>query len=76
MTLERNETVRSVLREAAERGERLRFFGPSMVILAEGLVAYVGNGIVALKRDKDRKPEEFVVISSIVKLQKIKDRPY
>ncbi|MCF2138256.1 MAG: hypothetical protein K9W43_13575 [Candidatus Thorarchaeota archaeon] len=76
MTIERNETIKSVLRTAAERGTLLRFFGPSMVILAEGKVAYVGNGIVAIKRGSSDDPEEFLVINSIIKIQKIKERQY
>ena len=47
--LEKDATLRSVLLEAAKKGERLRFFGPGMMIVAEGRVVFVGEDIVGLK---------------------------
>ncbi|MHA1652548.1 MAG: hypothetical protein ACTSVD_00830 [Candidatus Thorarchaeota archaeon] len=76
MTDEKNDTLRSVLESAADSKTRVRLFGHSMVILAEGKVAYVSGSIVALKRDDDSPAEEFVTLDSIVKVQHIKDRIY
>lgn len=68
-SLERNVTLKSALADAARLGTRVRLYGSPMVILAEGIVAYVGNGIVAIKHSPDTEPEEFVLLASIVKLQ-------
>ncbi|MGQ4872196.1 MAG: hypothetical protein ACP6IT_10240 [Candidatus Thorarchaeota archaeon] len=76
MTDEKKDTLRSVLERAADTRTRVRLFGNSMVILAEGKVAYVGENIVALKRDDPSPAEEFVALDSIVKVQHIKERIY
>jgi hypothetical protein len=47
-----------------------------MTIIAEGQVAFVGKGIVALRRRKDKEPDEFVKIDSIVKVQELPEYRY
>ncbi|UCH05719.1 MAG: hypothetical protein JSW05_06025 [Candidatus Thorarchaeota archaeon] len=67
--LERDSTLRSVLLEAAKSGERYRFYGAGMIILAEGVVAFVGDGIVGIRHHDKEKPDEFVVLDCITKVQ-------
>lgn len=62
-------TLRSILKEAAEEGTRVRFYGANMIILAEGFVAFVGNGIVGIKHHSKEKADEFVSLAAIVKVQ-------
>jgi len=47
--LEKEATLRSVLLDTAKSGERLRFFGPGMMIVAEGRVAFVGEDILLMQ---------------------------
>ncbi len=62
-------SLESVLRWSKDTGKKLRFFGHAMVILAEALVAEVGDDIVALKHQEKEEPSEFLVMSEIVKTQ-------
>ncbi len=62
-------TLTSILLEAAEQGTRVRFYGANMVILAEGFVAFVGNGIVGIKHQSKETADEFVMVGSIIKIQ-------
>lgn len=65
-----------VLLQAAKSPVTLRFYGNQMTIIAEGQVAFVGKGIVALRRRKDKEPDEFVKIDSIVKVQELPEYRY
>ncbi|MFW9834119.1 MAG: hypothetical protein ACFFEK_09005 [Candidatus Thorarchaeota archaeon] len=62
-------TLRSVLLEAAKSGERMRFYGPGMMIVAEGQIAFVGEDVVGLKHGKTEDADEFVCIECIIKIQ-------
>ena len=66
---EKGATLRSVLLEAAKKGERLRFYGPGMMIVAEGLVAFVGEDIVGLKHGDTKDADEYVCIECVIKIQ-------
>ena len=66
---EKDKTLRSVLLEAAKSGERIRFFGAGMMIVAEGQVAFVGEDIVGIRHGKTEDADEFVCIECIIKLQ-------
>ena len=66
---EKDKTLRSVLLEAAKSGERIRFFGPGMMIVAEGQIAFVGEDIVGIRHGKTDDADEFVCIECIIKLQ-------
>ena len=65
-----------VLLQAAKSGVTLRFYGSQMTIIAEGQVAFVGKGIVGMRRRKDKEPDEFVKIESIVKVQELPEYRY
>lgn len=67
--VEKDYTLRSILQNAAKSGERLRFFGPGMLIVAEGTVAFVGKEVVALKHGNTEEPDEFVNLNCIIKVQ-------
>ena len=62
-------TLRSVLLEAAKSGERMRFYGPGMMIVAEGQIAFVGDDVVGLKHGRTEDADEFVCIECIIKIQ-------
>ncbi|MFW9975121.1 MAG: hypothetical protein ACFFDQ_07655 [Candidatus Thorarchaeota archaeon] len=62
-------TLRSVLLDAAKSGERMRFYGPGMMIVAEGLIAFVGEDVVGIKHSKTENADEFVCIECIIKVQ-------
>ncbi len=62
-------TLRSILQDAIKSGERLRFFGPGMMIVAEGTVAFVGKEVVAIKHGNTEDPDEFINLSCIIKIQ-------
>jgi hypothetical protein len=62
-------TLRSTLMEAAENGTRVRFYGANMIILAEGFVAFVGNGIVGIKHHSKEGADEYLTLDSIIKIQ-------
>ena len=66
---EKDTTLRSVLLDAAKSGERIRFFGAGMMIVAEGQVAFVGEDIVGIRHGKTDDADEFVCIECIIKLQ-------
>jgi len=66
---EKDATLRSVLLEAAKSGERMRFYGPGMMIVAEGQIAFVGEDVVGLKHGKTDEADEFVCIECIIKVQ-------
>ena len=66
---EKDKTLRSVLLEAAKSGERIRFFGPGMMIVAEGQIAFVGKDVVGIRHGKTDDADEFVCIECIIKLQ-------
>jgi hypothetical protein len=66
---EKDATLRSVLLDAARSGERMRFYGPGMMIIAEGRVAFVGEDIVGLKHGDTEDADEFVSIECIIKIQ-------
>jgi hypothetical protein len=66
---EKDATLRSVLLDAAKSGERLRFYGPGMMIIAEGRIAFVGEDVVGLKHGDTEDADEFVCIESIIKVQ-------
>ena len=66
---EKDTTLRSVLLDAAKSGERIRFFGAGMMIVAEGQVAFVGEDIVGIRHGKTEDADEFVCIECIIKLQ-------
>ena len=66
---EKDKTLRSVLLDAAKSGERIRFFGPGMMIVAEGQIAFVGEDIVGIRHGKTDDADEFVCIECIIKLQ-------
>ncbi|MHA2201992.1 MAG: hypothetical protein ACXABN_19165 [Candidatus Thorarchaeota archaeon] len=66
---EKDATLRSVLLDAAKSGERLRFYGPGMMIVAEGRVAFVGEDVVGLRHGETKDADEFVCIECIIKVQ-------
>ncbi len=66
---EKDATLRSVLLNAAKSEERLRFFGPGMMIVAEGRVAFVGEDVVGLRHGETEDADEYVCIECIIKVQ-------
>ena len=66
---EKDATLRSVLLEAAKSGERMRFYGPGMMIIAEGRIAFVGADVVGLKHGDTEDADEFISIECIIKIQ-------
>ena len=68
---EKDVTLRSVLLDAAKSGERLRFYGPGMMIVAEGRIAFVGENVVGLKHGNTEDAYEFVCIECIIKVQNL-----
>lgn len=64
-------TLRSILLDVAKKGERLRFYGPGMMIVAEGRVAFVGEDIVGLKHGETEDADEYVSIECVIKIQVI-----
>ena len=69
-------TFESVFLQAAKTGVNLRLYGNQMCIIAEGQVAFAGKGIVGLRHRKDKDPDEFVKIDSIVKVQELPESRY
>ncbi len=65
----KKETLSDVLQIAAEKKQRIRFYGANMVILAEGIIEYVGDGVVAVRHSDDQSADEFIVKSAIIKIQ-------
>ncbi len=66
---EKDATLRSVLLDAAKSGERMRFFGPGMMIVAEGRIAFVGEDVVGIKHGDTDDADEFVSLECIIKVQ-------
>jgi hypothetical protein len=66
---EKETSLRSVLLDAAKSGERFRFFGPGMMIVAEGRIAFVGTDIVGISHRDDDEADEYVCLECIIKLQ-------
>jgi len=67
--IQKDFTLRSILQNASKTGERLRFYGPGMMIVAEGRVAFVGKDMVAVKHAESKEPDEFVSLECIIKVQ-------
>ena len=68
---DRNHSFKAVLLDAAKRGKTVRFFSHTGSILAEGIIADVGENVVALKHRGETEPDEFLLMSAIVKVQLI-----
>jgi hypothetical protein len=68
---ENEATLRSVLLDAAKKGERLRFYGPGMMIVAEGHVAFVGKDVVGLRHGDTDDADEYICIECVIKIQLI-----
>jgi len=68
---ENEATLRSVLLDAAKKNERLRFYGPGMMIVAEGRVAFVGKDVVGLRHGETDDADEYVCIECVIKIQLI-----
>ena len=66
---EKDTSLRTVLLNAAKSGEQMRFFGPGMMIVAEGRIAFVGEDVVGLKHGNAEDADEFVCIECIIKVQ-------
>ncbi|MFW9913489.1 MAG: hypothetical protein ACFFEU_13510 [Candidatus Thorarchaeota archaeon] len=66
---ERDSTLRTILIEAAKSGDRLRFYSHGMIILAEGIVDFVGDDIVGIRHQDKDQADEFVLIECITKVQ-------
>jgi hypothetical protein len=66
---EKETTLRSVLIDAAKSGERMRFYGPGMMIIAEGRIAFVGEDVVGIKHGDTDDADEFVTLECIIKIQ-------
>lgn len=67
--IERNTTLRNVLLNAAKEEIRIRLIGPPNVILSEGYVDFIGNGIVGMKHQLSEEADEFILICHIIKVQ-------
>jgi hypothetical protein len=61
-------SLRAILTKLKDTGDRVRFFGNGMVILAEGFIAHVGDDIVSIKHHSKEEPDEFLRIDCIVKV--------
>ena len=70
---ENDATLRSVLLDAAKSGERLRFFGPGMMIVAEGRVAFVGENVVGVRHGESKDADEYVALECLIKVQILGD---
>ncbi len=66
---EKDATLRSVLLDVAKSGERLRFYGPGMMIVAEGRIAFVGEDVVGIRHGDTEDADEFVCIECVIKVQ-------
>lgn len=67
--VEKDYTLRSILQNAIKSGDRLRFYGPGMMIVAEGIVVFVGKEVVAIKHGDTKEPDEYINLSCIIKIQ-------
>lgn len=68
---EKDASMKSILLEAAKSEQRMRFYGPGMMIVAEGLVAFVGKDAVGIRHGKEEEPDEFISLECIIKIQAI-----
>ncbi|TFF83686.1 hypothetical protein EU524_02085 [Candidatus Thorarchaeota archaeon] len=66
-------TLPSVLEWARRTGQRLRFYGRGMTIMAEGLIASASEELVALKHRENQEAEEFLMLSEIAKVQTLEE---
>ncbi|MGD9397937.1 MAG: hypothetical protein PVJ05_15980 [Candidatus Thorarchaeota archaeon] len=66
---EKDATLLSVLLDAAKSEERIRFYGPGMMIVAEGRVAFVGEDVVGIRHGETKDADEFVSLECIIKVQ-------
>ncbi len=71
--IERNTTLRNVLVQASKEKIRVRLIGPPNVILSEGFVDFIGNGIVGMKHQENEDADEFILICHIIKIQMLGD---
>ncbi len=61
-------SLRATLTKLGETGERVRIYGNGMVILAEGLIANIGDDIVCIQHHRKEEPDEFLRLDCIVKV--------
>ncbi|MHA2143342.1 MAG: hypothetical protein ACXADF_16960 [Candidatus Thorarchaeota archaeon] len=66
---EKDSNLRTILIEAAKTGERLRFYSHGMTIVAEGIVTFVGDGIIGLRHHDKENANEYVVTECLTKVQ-------
>lgn len=66
---EKEDSLRTILLDGAKSGETFRFYGPGMMIVAEGKVAFVGKDVVGLTHGKTDEADEFVSLECIIKIQ-------
>ena len=66
---ESEHTLRTILIKAAEAGERLRFYGHGMTILAEGIVEFVGDGVIGIRHHSGDSADEYVIAECLTKVQ-------
>jgi len=67
--VERDTTFDDILAEAAGSNARVRIYGRSMTIIAEGLVSFVGDNVVGIKHQEKGVATEFLRKDCIVKIQ-------
>lgn len=67
--VKKQKTLHDVLVELVGSGKRVRLMSSPMSILAEGFIAFVGNGMVAIKHQEKEEADEFVLESQIIKIQ-------
>ncbi|MFW9966353.1 MAG: hypothetical protein ACFFEA_04300 [Candidatus Thorarchaeota archaeon] len=70
---ERDSALRTILIDAAKSGERIRFYSHGMTILAEGIVDFVGDDIVAIRHHGKEKPEEYILTECVTKVQVLEE---
>jgi hypothetical protein len=66
---EKESSLRTILLDAAKSGERFRFFGQGMMIVAEGRIAFVGTDVVGISHRDDDEADEYINLECIIKLQ-------
>ncbi|MFO7836702.1 MAG: hypothetical protein R6V83_08605 [Candidatus Thorarchaeota archaeon] len=69
VTVERDLTFDDILAETAKSAARIRIYGHRMAILAEGLIAYVGDNVVGIKHQDKGTATEFIRKDRIIKIQ-------
>jgi hypothetical protein len=70
---EKEDSLRSILLEAAKSGDTLRFYGQGMMIIAEGKVAFLGRDIVGVSHGDTGDADEFINLDCIIKVQILGD---